>query len=141
MNRVQSIAVGDVRDIQDKVDLGVRANQKISQWAHGKFVKYLAYKAARYGMRVEQIPGGTPPEHAAAGCVTQCAARAVYTCLGCGAVINRDVNGASNICSRARYGSYGCVRAQTTMYLRPLWWSRVLLHRPRLLATSKNPCL
>ena len=38
----------------------------------------------------------------------------------CGVVIHRDANGASNICSRARYGSYGFVQVQTIMYLRPL---------------------
>jgi hypothetical protein len=35
-------------------------------------------------------------------------------------VVNRDANGASNICSRARYGSYGSVQVETIMYLRPL---------------------
>lgn len=44
----------------------------------------------------------------------------VYTCPGCGSVIHWDVNGASNIGSHARYGSYGCIQAQTVMYLRPL---------------------
>ncbi len=141
VNRVQSIAVGDVRGIQDKVDLGVRANQKISQWAHGKFVKYLAYKAARYGMRVEQIQEDYSTRTCSCcGCVTNSAPRGrVYTCLGCGAVINRDVNGASNICSRARYGSYGCVRAKTTMYLRPLWWSRAFDTGQGCLRPARTP--
>jgi hypothetical protein len=40
------------------------------------------------------------------------------------AVLHRDMNGACNICSRARYGSYGRVQAHTTMYLRPLGRSR-----------------
>ncbi len=125
-NEVQSIAVGDVRDIQDGVDLGVKANQKISQWPHGQFVKYLGYKAARYGMWVEQIPEDYSTRTCSyCGCEKKNAPRGrVYACSGCGAVIHRDVNGASNICSRARHGSYGCVQAQTIMYLRPLWRSR-----------------
>jgi len=125
---VQSIAVGDVRDIQDGVDLGVKANQKISQWAHGQFVKYLGYKAERYGMWVEQIPEDYSTRTCSyCGCEKKNAPRGrVYTCSGCGAVIHRDVNGASNICSRARHGSYGCVQAQTVKYLRPLWRSRAL---------------
>jgi putative transposase len=125
-NEVRSIAVGDVRDIQDGVDLGTRANQKISQWAHGQFVKYLTYKAARYGMRVEQIPEDYSTRTCShCGCVMKNAPRGrVYACPGCGAVIHRDGNGASNICSRARYGEYSRVQAQTIMYLRPLGRSR-----------------
>ena len=125
---VQMIAVGDVRDIQDCVALGRMANQKISQWPHGQFVQYLVYKARKYGITVEQIPEdystrtcsccGTVKEHAPRG--------RVYTCPGCGAVIHRDVNGASNICSRIKYGSYGKVQAHTIMYLQPLRRSRAL---------------
>jgi putative transposase len=37
-NEVKALAVGDVRDIQDQVDLGAKINQKISQWPHGQFV-------------------------------------------------------------------------------------------------------
>ena len=125
-NDVMGIAVGDVRDIQDEVDLGAKTNQKISQWAHGQFVKYLDYKSREYGMSVEQIPEdystrtcsfcGKLANHAPRG--------RVYTCSGCGAVVNRDVNGASNICSRALYGNYAEIHAQTIKYLRPLWRSR-----------------
>jgi putative transposase len=123
---VKVIAIGDVRDVQDRVDLGKTTNQKISQWAHGRFLRYVSYKAQQYGMQVEQIP-----EHystrtcSVCGSVKEDAPRGrVSTCPGCGAVIHRDVNGACNICSRARYGSYGCVQAQTVMYLRPLRRSR-----------------
>jgi IS605 OrfB family transposase len=48
--------VGDVRDIQDGVDLGRKSNQKISQWPDGQFVGCVAYKAREYGIAVEQIP-------------------------------------------------------------------------------------
>jgi predicted RNA-binding Zn-ribbon protein involved in translation (DUF1610 family) len=103
-----------------------KANQKIGQWPHGQFVKYLTYKAARYGMRVEQIPEDYSTRTCShCGCVMKNAPRRrVYACPGCGAVIHRDVNGASNICSRARYGEYSRVQAQTIMYLRPLGRSR-----------------
>jgi len=55
-NDVKEIAVGDMRNIQDSVDLGSNANQKISQWPHGQFVKYIAYKSAEYGMQTDYIP-------------------------------------------------------------------------------------
>jgi putative transposase len=135
---VQMIAVGDVRDIQEGVALGRMANQKIGQWPHGQFVQYLVYKARQYGITVEQIPEdystrtcsccGSVKEHAPRG--------RVYTCPGCGAVIHRDVNGASNICSRTRYGSYGKVQAHTIMYLQPLRRSRALETGPCCLEFS-----
>jgi putative transposase len=55
-NNVRSIAVGDVRDIQDGAALGRMTNQKVGQWPHGQFVRYMSYKARQYGMRVEQVP-------------------------------------------------------------------------------------
>ena len=125
-NEVKALAVGDVRDIQDQVDLGAKINQKISQWPHGQFVKYLGYKARAYGMRVEQIPEDYSTRTCSfCGEVAKHAPRGrVYTCPGCGAVIHRDVNGASNICSRARYGKYSAVQARTIKYLRPTGRSR-----------------
>jgi transposase len=40
--------------------------------------------------------------------------------LGCGARAHRDVNGSANFCSRARYGRYSKVQADTVKYLRPI---------------------
>jgi putative transposase len=121
-NDVKEIAVGDVRDIQDGVNLSTNSNQKISQWPHGQFVKYVTYKSAKYGMQASYIP----EDYSTRTCsccefVKSSAPQGrVYACPRCGAVIHRDANGASNICSRARYGSYGSVQVQTIMYLRPL---------------------
>ena len=125
-NDVQAVAVGDVRDVQDGVNLSTNSNQKVSQWPHGQFVKYIAYKSAEYGIQTGYIP----EDYSTRTCsccklVKNSAPRGrVYVCPGCGAVIHRDVNGASNICSRARYGSYSLVHVQTVMYLRPLGRSR-----------------
>jgi putative transposase len=127
-NDVKEIAVGDVRDVQDGVDLSTNSNQKISQWPHGQFVKYVACKSAEQGMKTDYIP----EDYSTRTCswcrrVAKRAPRGrVYACPRCGAVTHRDANGASNICSRARYGSYGRVQAQTIMYLRPIWRSRAL---------------
>ena len=126
VNDVKEIAVGDVRDIQDGVNLSKNSNQKISQWPHGQFVQYVAYKSAGYGMKTGYIP----EDYSTRTC--SCCKRRrknaprgrLFTCPRCGAVIHRDVNGGSNICSRARYGSYGSVQVQTIMYLRPVWRSR-----------------
>lgn len=123
---VNAIAVGDVRSAQDGVNLGKNSNQKVSQWAHGQFVQYVAYKSAEYGMRTTYTPEDYSTRTCSCcGLVKSSAPRGrLYACPGCGAVIHRDANGASNICSRAKYGSYGFVQVQTIMYLRPIWRSR-----------------
>lgn len=140
-NNVKSIAIGDVRDIQDGVNLSTNSNQKISQWPHGQFVKYVAYKSAEYGMKAGYIP----EDYSTRTC-SCCKHRGknapqgrVFTCPRCGAVIHRDANGASNICSRARYGSYGRVQARTIMYLRPLGRSRAFDTGQRCGAHSAEP--
>ncbi len=140
-NEVKEIAVGDVRDIQDGVDLGSKTNQKISQWPHGQFVQYVAYKSAEYGMKAGYIP----EDYSTRTC-SYCKRKRknaprgrVYTCPRCGAVIHRDANGASNICSRARYGSYGHVQVQTIKYLRPLGRSRALDTGQRCGANGAKP--
>ncbi len=140
-NDVKSIAVGDVRDIQDGVDLGSKSNQKISQWPHGQFVQYVAYKAAESGIQTGYMPEDYSTR--TCSCCGRVAKRAprgrVYSCPRCGAVIHRAANGASNICSRARYGSYGSVQVQTIKYLRPLGRSRAFDTGQRCGANRAEP--
>ncbi|MFM8322338.1 MAG: RNA-guided endonuclease InsQ/TnpB family protein [Chloroflexota bacterium] len=123
---VDRIAVGDVRDIQDGVNLGKKTNQKISQWVHGKFKNYLTYKSSQYGVVVDDIPEDYSTRTCSCcGHVHKYAPRGrVHTCSSCSAVIHRDLNGACNIASRAKYGSYGYVQVATEKYLRPLRRSR-----------------
>jgi putative transposase len=119
---VSWIAVGDVRDIQTGVSLGKQTNQKISQWPHGQVARYLREKAARLGIRVDWIDESYSTK-------TCSVSRHVHSssprgrrfrCAGCGARVHRDVNGANNICSKAMYGVYGKVQADTVKYLRPI---------------------
>lgn len=110
--QVVQIAIGDVRDIQDGVNLGRKSNQKISQWPHGQFVQYVTYKARRRGMATNQIPEDYSTKTCSVdGYVHKSAPRErTFRCPGCGSVIHRDGNGAANICSRARYGEYAKVQ-------------------------------
>lgn len=120
--QVAHLAVGDVRDIQDGVNIGHKSNQKISQWAHGQFVSYTSYKARGYGIRVDYIR----EDYSTRTCsvckqVKNTAPQGrVYTCSGCGAILSRDGNGAANICSRYRYGEYGHVQVASLKYLLPV---------------------
>jgi putative transposase len=50
---VQTVVIGDVRDLRQTVDVGSKNNQKIHQWSAGSVRHKLSYKAERLGMRVE----------------------------------------------------------------------------------------
>lgn len=119
---VTHLAVGDVRDIQTGVSLGKATNQKISQWPHGQFVRYLREKAAQRGMSLDWID----ESYSTKTCSMSAHVRSSsprgrrYHCPGCGARLHRDVNGASNICSKAAFGAYGQVQADAVKYLRPI---------------------
>ena len=72
-----------------------KVNQKISQWPHGQFARYLTEKAARQGISVEWIDEAYSTR-------TCCVCSHVhstaprgrqYACSGCGARGHRDVNG------------------------------------------------
>ncbi len=123
---VSQIAVGDVKDIQVEVDLGRKCNQKISQWPHGQFVKYLGYKARWLGIKTDQISEDYSTKTCSeCGHVLKNAPRGrVYCCPGCDARLSRDGNGGANICSRFLYGEYSKVQLNHLTYLHPLKRSR-----------------
>jgi putative transposase len=126
---VARIAVGEVRDIQTGVRLGRITTQKISQWPHGQFARYLAEKAARLGMTTDWIEEAYSTKTCrVSGHVRSTAPRGRrFRCPGCGARIHRDVNGSANICSKAVHGVYSKVQAATVTYLRPIGvapWTR-----------------
>jgi putative transposase len=108
---VAHLVVGDVRDVADGPRKGRHQNQRLSQWAHGQFVQYVTYKARGLGVSTAYIPEDYSTRTCSAcGHVRACAPRGrVFVCPnpGCGAVVSRDGNGGANICSRARYGTYG----------------------------------
>jgi len=119
---VTRLAVGDVRDIATGVSLGRVSNQKISQWPHGQFVRYLTEKAQRLGISVEQIDESYSTRTCShSGHVHPFSPRGRrFRCAGCGARVHRDVNGSANICSKAVYGRYGQIQADAVKYLRPI---------------------
>jgi putative transposase len=49
---VQTVVIGDVRDIRQNNDVGGKSNQKIHQWPAGRIRHKLTYKAERLGMVV-----------------------------------------------------------------------------------------
>ncbi len=103
---VQTMVIGDVRDIRQELDVGTKTNQKLHQWSHGSIRHKLTYKAERYGMQValqeEAYTSQTCP-----GCGKRYKPRGrVYRCSACGFTFHRDAVGAINI--RAKYqGKFG----------------------------------
>jgi putative transposase len=118
---VGTLAIGDVRDVGDGKRLHRKAQQKVSQWRHGKLRRYVGYKAEAAGIAVvdtvdEAYTSQTCPH---CGHRTKPKGR-VYTCHVCGFRGVRDVVGAANILSRHQDGEVGrVVPPPTTMYLHP----------------------
>ena len=102
---VQTVVIGDVRDIREDLDYGKKSNQKLHQWSHGKMRFYTTYKSQRVGMEVKlQEERYTSQE------CPQCRHRhkpkgRVYHCRKCDFCYHRDGVGSWNI--RQKYT--GCV--------------------------------
>ncbi len=95
---VQTVVIGDVRDIRQNNDVGHTNNQKIHQWSHGSVRFKLTYKAERLGMAValqdEHYTSRTCP------CCRHVRSKAkgrVFRCPKCGWTYHRDGVGAVNI--------------------------------------------
>lgn len=102
---VQTVVIGDVRDIRKDLDYGAKANQKIHQWLAGKVRWLISYKSETLGMEpVLQEESYTSQTCPACGELHKPSGRE-YRC-GCGFRYHRDGVGAWNI--RAKYlGSFG----------------------------------
>ena len=52
---IQTLVIGDVRDIRKNIDYGKKANQKLHQWSAGSVRRKLEYKCAKAGIKTELI--------------------------------------------------------------------------------------
>jgi putative transposase len=94
---VQTVAIGDIRDIRQRIDYGHKANEKLHQMPSGLIRHLLTYKAQRRGMHVvlqnERYTSRTCPS-----CQQRHKPRGRrFRCPWCGFVAHRDVVGAWNI--------------------------------------------
>ena len=107
-NGVQTVVIGDVRDIRQDNDVGHTNNQKIHQWSHGSVRHKLTYKAERLGMDValqdEHYTSRTCPH---CGYVRSKIKGRVFRCPKCGWTYHRDGVGSINI--RQKYLGHGPV--------------------------------
>jgi len=102
---VQTVVIGDIRDIRNSIKYGAKTNQKLHSWSFGKYRWMVEYKAEKLGMRVvlqdEAYSSQTCP---ACGKRHKPSGR-TYTCK-CGFQFDRDGVGSYNI--RAKYlGIFG----------------------------------
>ncbi|WP_258000015.1 RNA-guided endonuclease InsQ/TnpB family protein [Fischerella thermalis] len=93
---VQTLVIGDIRDIRKSVDYGKKANQKIHQMVYGQTRQMLTYKSKRLGMKVEL----QDERYTSQTCPT-CGKRhkpknRIYKC-SCGFNFHRDGVGSINI--------------------------------------------
>lgn len=94
---VQTVVIGDVRDLRKRVNYGSAANQRIHQMASGGVRQMITYKAERLGMQVVlQDEAYTSQECPCCGCRNKPRNR-TYTCTGCGFRFHRDGVGTINI--------------------------------------------
>ena len=119
--RVGMLAIGDVRDIQNRLHRGGN-KQKIGQWAHGRICCYLEDKAGGAGIQVEYIAEDYSSQTCSACGYqrSQTPSHRLPACPSCGVYLHRDANGAANICSRALFGAYGCVHVEAVTFARPI---------------------
>jgi putative transposase len=123
---VGTLAIGDVRDVADGVNLGKQTNQRVSNWPHGKIRKYIEYKAEAAGIRIELVDEAYTSQ-TCPSCQHRYKPRGrVYTCPACGFFGHRDIVGATNILSRYEYGAVGRIPASIspTKYRHPFWVMR-----------------
>lgn len=109
--KADTLAIGDVRDAADKVDLGKRTNQKVSGWDHGKVSQYIEYKAQAEGIQTERVE-----ERYSSQTCPNCHHRhkpkgRIYRCPPCRFQSHRDVVGQINILSRYKHGEVGKLAA------------------------------
>ncbi|VEP12671.1 transposase [Hyella patelloides LEGE 07179] len=97
---VQTLVIGDVRDIRKNIDYGKKANQKLHQWSFGSIRQKLEYKCAKAGIKTELISEAYTSQECLSCRQKNKSKNREYRC-SCGFRWHRDGVGCSNI--RAKY--------------------------------------
>ena len=103
---VKTVAIGDVRNIRQNVDIGRHGNQKVHQMTTGKARQMLEYKCEKHGMEIivlnEAYSSQTCPK-----CLKRHKpTNRNYKCSKCGFEYHRDGVGAINIRQKQMYREY-----------------------------------
>lgn len=117
--KATTLVVGDVRNIADGKRLHGVAQQKVSQWSHGRQRQQLEYKTAAAGFQTvlqdEAYTSQTCP-----GCGNRQKPKGrVYSCPACGYKGHRDAVGAMNILSKYLTKAAGNILVDRVSAIRP----------------------
>ena len=100
---VDTIAIGDLTGIRERIDYSDELNQRLHAWPFRKIVDMITYKAHLYGIQVVEVSEAyTSRACHACGEVRKSNRkhRGLYVCA-CGWHVHADVNGAANIFQNA----------------------------------------
>jgi putative transposase len=97
---IQTLVIGDVRDIRQDLDYGKKVNQKLHQWSFGSIKQKLKYKCSRAGIKTELISEAYTSQECLACRQRNKPKKRNYRC-SCGFKFHRDGVGSNNI--RAKY--------------------------------------
>lgn len=126
---VDTISVGDLTGIRERIDYTEELNQRLHAWPFRKIVTMLTYKASLYGMRVITVSEAyTSQTCHYCGEVKKSNRkhRGLYSCI-CGWHVHADVNGVANIFQNAFKvsplieRSSGCVAQPVVVPIRLGW--------------------
>ena len=98
--KIETIVIGDVKQIRQSIQYGKKANQKLHQWAFSKIQNLITYKAKAVGIKVDtQDEAYTSQTCPSCGHRKKPSKRS-YHCSKCKWQGHRDVVGASNILTK-----------------------------------------
>lgn len=97
---IQTLVIGDVRDIRKNIKYGKKANQKLHQWSFGSIRQKLEYKCAKVGIDTKLISEAYTSQECLSCRKRNKPRNREYKC-SCGFKWHRDGVGCSNI--RAKY--------------------------------------
>ena len=129
---VRIVYVGDVEGVQRNTSARKKSNpkherrsrkhnQRMSQWPFGLLVGYLTYKLKEKGVLLETIDESYTTQTCPVCTRRKKPSGRMYRCK-CGYALHRDVHGARNILSKAKYGKIttgDITMPKRVMYLRP----------------------
>jgi len=94
---VSTVVIGELEEITRSVSYGSQMNQRLGQWAHGKFAQMLEYKAKGAGMDVEYADEAYTSQTCPCCKHRHKPSGRNYSCPNCGFEAHRDAVGAENI--------------------------------------------
>jgi len=102
-NQIGTVVIGEMKDIKQKINLGVVNNQNFVNIPYERFKRKLEAKCEYYGLEyVEVDESYTSQRCNRCGTVKKSNRkhRGLYVCKDCGYVVNADINGALNILAK-----------------------------------------